>query len=407
MNVPYYIAKRYLLSKSSNNAINFISLIAGIGIIIGSASLFIVLSGFAGLKDFSLQFTTLIDPDLKAIPSSGKSFFVSDEEITQLQNSESIASFSKIIEEQVILSFDDKKRMATIKGVDENYQTVNKIDSLIYQGSWLKKDENQLADGWGQIVVGWGISNDLSFGVLDYAKSVKIFVPKPGKGQVTSMKNAFNSIDAFNVGVFQINEDLDNKYVFTDLETAQSLLNYKQNQFSSIEFKLNRNIDEEVTKNEIISILGDKVIIKNRAQLNDALYKMLNTENLAVYLIFTLVLVIALFNVIGSIIMMILDKRKSLTTLFNLGVTLKDIRNIFFVQGSLMSISGGLIGLFLGFVVVWLQQSFSLIMITPSLPYPVSIQFLNFIIVIVTISILGIIASKIASRRISKKLIET
>ena len=407
MNVPFYIAKRYLLSKSSNNAINFISLIAGIGIIIGSASLFIVLSGFAGLKDFSLQFTTLIDPDLKAIPSSGKSFFVSDEEITQLQNSESIASFSKIIEEQVILSFDDKKRMATIKGVDENYQTVNKIDSLIYQGSWLKKDENQLADGWGQIVVGWGISNDLSFGVLDYAKSVKIFVPKPGKGQVTSMKNAFNSIDAFNVGVFQINEDLDNKYVFTNLETAQSLLNYKQNQFSSIEFKLNQNIDEEVAIKEIISILGDKVIIKNRAQLNDALYKMLNTENLAVYLIFTLVLVIALFNVIGSIIMMILDKRKSLTTLFNLGVTLKDIRNIFFVQGSLMSISGGLIGLFLGFVVVWLQQSFSLIMITPSLPYPVSIQFLNFIIVIVTISILGIIASKIASRRISKKLIET
>lgn len=407
MNVPYYIAKRYLLSKSSNNAINFISLIAGIGIIIGSASLFIVLSGFDGLKDFSLQFTTLIDPDLKAIPSSGKSFFVSDEEITQLQNSESIASFSKIIEEQVILSFDDKKRMATIKGVDENYQTVNKIDSLIYQGSWLKKDENQLADGWGQIVVGWGISNDLSFGVLDYAKSVKIFVPKPGKGQVTSMKNAFNSIDAFNVGVFQINEDLDNKYVFTNLETAQSLLNYKQNQFSSIEFKLNQNIDEEVAIKEIISILGDKVIIKNRAQLNDALYKMLNTENLAVYLIFTLVLVIALFNVIGSIIMMILDKRKSLTTLFNLGVTLKDIRNIFFVQGSLMSISGGLIGLFLGFVVVWLQQSFSLIMITPSLPYPVSIQFLNFIIVIVTISILGIIASKIASRRISKKLIET
>lgn len=407
MNVPYYIAKRYLLSKSSNNAINFISLIAGIGIIIGSASLFIVLSGFDGLKDFSLQFTTLIDPDLKAIPSSGKSFFVSDEEITQLQNSESIASFSKVIEEQVILSFDDKKRMATIKGVDENYQTVNKIDSLIYQGSWLKKDENQLADGWGQIVVGWGISNDLSFGVLDYAKSVKIFVPKPGKGQVTSMKNAFNSIDAFNVGVFQINEDLDNKYVFTNLETAQSLLNYKQNQFSSIEFKLNQNIDEEVAIKEIISILGDKVIIKNRAQLNDALYKMLNTENLAVYLIFTLVLVIALFNVIGSIIMMILDKRKSLTTLFNLGVTLKDIRNIFFVQGSLMSISGGLIGLFLGFVVVWLQQSFSLIMITPSLPYPVSIQFLNFIIVIVTISILGIIASKIASRRISKKLIET
>ncbi len=143
MNFALYIAKRYLLSKSSNNAINFISIIAGIGIIIGSASLFIVLSGFAGLKDFSLQFTTLVDPDLKAIPSSGKSFFVSDEELTQLKKSRSIADFSKIIEEQVILSFDDKKRMATIKGVDENYQNVNKIDSVIYQGSWLTPLINQ------------------------------------------------------------------------------------------------------------------------------------------------------------------------------------------------------------------------------------------------------------------------
>jgi lipoprotein-releasing system permease protein len=405
MNFALYIAKRYLLSKSSNNAINFISIIAGIGIIIGSASLFIVLSGFAGLKDFSLQFTTLVDPDLKAIPSSGKSFFVSDEELTQLKKSRSIADFSKIIEEQVILSFDDKKRMATIKGVDENYQNVNKIDSVIYQGSWLTPLINQGEDEWGQIVVGWGISNDLSFGVLDYAKSVKIFVPKPGKGQITSMKNAFNSIDVVNIGVFQINEDMDNKYVYTNIETAQYLLGNGKNQLSSMEFKINKGIDEETAKAEIEAILGDKILVKNRAQLNDALYKMLNTENLAVYLIFTLVLIIALFNVIGSIIMMILDKRKSLSTLFNLGATLKDIRKIFFIQGSLMSISGGLIGLFLGFVIVVLQKSLSLIMITPSLAYPVSIEFFNFIIVIATISVLGIIASNIASKRISQKLI--
>jgi len=399
MNVAMYIAKRYLLTKSSNNAINFISIIAAIGVIIGSASLFIVLSGFAGLKDFSLQFTTLVDPDLKAIPATGKSFFVTNEELIKLKNCKSIENFSSVIEERVILNFDDKKRMATIKGVDKNYQKVNAIDSVIYQGSWLTKGVNQ-------IVVGWIISNDLSFGVLDYAKSVKIFVPKPGKGQITSMKNAFNSVDAVNVGIFQINEDLDNKYVYSNIETVQYLLNYENNQLSAIEFKIDKDVEEDIALQEIQSILGNKVIVRNRVQLNDSLYKMLNTENLAVYLIFTLVLIIALFNVIGSIIMMNLDKRKSLSTLFNLGTTIKDIRRIFFFQGSLMSIIGGAIGLVLGFIVVFLQQTFSLIMITPSLSYPVSIEPINFLIVLITISILGVIASKIASQRITKSLIE-
>jgi len=399
MNVALYIAKRYLLTKSSNNAINFISIIAAIGVIIGSASLFIVLSGFAGLKDFSLQFTTLVDPDIKAVPSSGKSFFVSEEELIKLEQSSVIISYSKVIEERIILNFDDKKRTATIKGVDENYNKVNKIDSVIYQGSWLANELNQ-------VVVGWGISNDLSFGVLDYAKTLELYVPKPGKGQITSINSAFNSIKVVNVGIFQINEDLDNKFVFSNLETAQSLLNYKNNQISSIEFKLIKGAEEEDAIDAIQAILGDKVTLKNRTQLNDALYKMLNTENLAVYLIFTLVLIIALFNVIGSIIMMILDKKKSLSTIFNLGATVKDIRKIFFFQGSLMSIVGGVIGLFLGFLVVVLQQTFSLIMITPSLAYPVSVVPHNFIIVLLTISILGIIASKIASRRITRNLIE-
>ncbi len=399
MNVSLYIAKRYLLTKSSNNAINFISIIAAIGVIIGSASLFIVLSGFAGLKDFSLQFTTIVDPDIKAIPSTGKSFFISDEELIKLKESRLINNFTKVIEERVILNFDDKKRTATIKGVDENYRKVNAIDSIIYQGSWIIKGVNQ-------IVVGWIISNDLSFGVLDYAKSVKIFVPKPGKGQITSMKNAFNSVDVVNVGIFQINEDLDNKYVFANLETAKDLLNYKENQLSSIEFKMNKGVEEEDALQEIQTILGDKITLKNRAQLNDALYKMLNTENLAVYLIFTLVLIIALFNVIGSIVMMILDKKKSITTLYNLGVPIKNIRKIFFYQGSLMSVVGGILGLALGFIVVLLQKLFSLIMITPSLPYPVSIKPINFVVVFVTIFVLGLIASNIASRRITKGLIE-
>ncbi|MDW5289205.1 ABC transporter permease [Formosa sp. PL04] len=400
MNFPLYIAKRYLRSKSSNNAINFITIIAAVGVILGAASLFIVLSGFAGLKVFTLKFSTIIDPDLKAVPASGKSFLLSNTQFEALNGLEDIASYSKIIEERVILAYDDKNYPAFIKGVDENYNQVNAIDSVIIQGSWLRQNTDQM-------VAGWGISNHLSLGVLDYGKSVTIYVPKPGTGQIKSTSSAFNAIHCVNVGLFDINEPLNETYVYTPFEMSRELLSYAPNQLSAIEFKLNPNVDEASIKPRLESILGENVIIKNRVQLNDALYKMLNTENLAVYLIFTLVLIIALFNVIGSIVMMILDKKKTLSTLYKLGASVKDIRRIFFYQGSLMSVFGGIIGLILGLVIVGLQQAFSLVMITPNLPYPVAITIPNLIIVLLTISVLGIIASKIASVRISKSLIET
>ncbi|CDF77713.1 lipoprotein releasing system transmembrane protein lolC [Formosa agariphila KMM 3901] len=400
MNFPLYIAKRYLRSKSSNNAINFITIIAAIGVILGAASLFIVLSGFSGLKVFTLQFSSIIDPDLKAVPKSGKSFMLSSSQFKAMNNLDGVASYSKIIEERVILAYDGKNFPAFIKGVDENYNQVNAIDSVIIQGSWLRPNTDQM-------VAGWGVSNHLSLGVLDYGKSVTIYVPKPGTGQITSTKSAFNAIHCVNVGLFDINESLNETYIYTAFEKSRELLSYKQNQVSALEFKLNPNIDEDLIKPQLQAILGESVLIKNRVQLNDALYKMLNTENLAVYLIFTLVLIIALFNVIGSIVMMILDKKKTLSTLYKLGASVKDIRRIFFFQGSLMSIFGGIVGLILGLIIVGLQQAFSLVMITPSLPYPVAITIPNIIVVLLTISVLGIIASKIASVRISKSLIKT
>ncbi|WP_445955471.1 ABC transporter permease [Yeosuana sp.] len=399
MNVSLYIAKRYLLSKSSNNAINFITIIAAIGVILGAASLFIVLSGFAGLKDFTLQFSSIVDPDLKAEAAIGKSFILTDDDTAKFKDLKDIALYSKIIEERVIIALDDKNDIVTLKGVDESFESVNDMNSVIVQGSWLTQDANQ-------VVVGWGVSSNLSLGVLDYSKAVTLYVPKPGKGQITLTNNPYNTIKAVNVGVFDINEKLNDTYVFTSIDMARNLLNYTPQQVTGIEFRLVDGADRDLVKSEIQEILGDRVVIKNREQLNDALYKMLNTENLAVYLIFTLVLIIALFNVIGSIIMMILDKKKTLNTLFNLGATLKDIRRIFFLQGSLMTVVGGIIGLLIGLLVIVLQAKFALVMITSSLAYPVTLKFENFLIVFVTISVLGVMASKIASVRITKTLVE-
>lgn len=400
MKFPLYIAKRYLFSKSSNNAINFITIIAGIGVVIASAALFVVLSGFAGLKDFSLQFTTLVDPDLKILPAKGKTFLLTESQTAELKILDGVSSFTKVLEERALLTYKSKNLIVTLKGVGENYPQAS-ADSIILVGDWMVK-------GTDQLVAGAGIANNLSFGVFDYDEVIKVSVPKPGKGQFSSVQSIYNSINAVNSGIFSVNEDLDHSLVYANIETVQYLLNYEEDQLSAVEVLLNDEADIVSVSEQLKTIFGDSVIIKTRAQLNDALYKMLNTENLAVYLIFTLVLIIALFNVIGSIIMMILDKKKNLNTLYNLGITIPEIRKIFFLQGSLMSILGGVIGVILGFVLVLNQlhgPDILKIMITPTLPYPIVVKFWNVVIVLITISALGVVASKIASVRISKQLI--
>ncbi len=399
MNFPLYIAKRYLLSKSSSNAINIMTLIASGGVIIASAALFIVLSVFAGLKDYSLQFSSFVDPDLKLLPVEGKSFVFSDGDRNQLKSLEGISSFSEVIEERIIIKSENKNLLATLKGVDSNYLNVTQIDSMVSKGYWFTPNSNE-------VVSGWGISHNLSFGVLDFRKSLSLYVPKPGKGQISSIKGAYNAVFVNNVGLFDINEELNDKYVFSDISLSKQLLNYKNNQISALEIKLNSDAEEGVVREAINTSFKNRFSIKNREQLNDALFKMLNTENLAIYLIFTLVIIIALFNVIGAIIMMILDKKKSLNTLFNLGTEPKTIKSIFFWQGSLMTIISGVIGVVLGLFIVFFQQQFELVMLTPELPYPVRLNALNIFVVLVTIFALGILASRLASQRITKKLIQ-
>ena len=376
------------------------TLIASAGVIIASAALFIVLSVFAGLKDYSLQFSSFVDPDLKLLPSAGKSFMFSEEEQVKLQAIDGIASYSKVVEERIIIKSENKNLLATIKGVDSNFLEVTNLDSMITKGGWISPEGNE-------VVSGWGISNNLSFGILDFRKALSLYVPKPGKGQLTSVQSAYNSVFVNNVGLFDINEELNSEYVFSNIALAKRLLNYKTDQISALELKLSPDADEDDVREAIDATFNYQFNIKNREQLNDALFKMLNTENLAIYLIFTLVIIIALFNVIGAIIMMILDKKKSLNTLFNLGTEPRTIKSIFFWQGSLMTMVSGIIGVFLGLLVVFLQQSFDLVMLTPELAYPVRLKAFNIVIVLVTIFALGIVASRIASQRITKKLIQT
>jgi lipoprotein-releasing system permease protein len=399
VNFPLYIAKRYLFSKSKNNAINIISRIASGGIIVGAMALFVVLSVFSGLRVFSLSFSNDFDPDLKVNPILGKSFTISPEQENQIKSINGIANFSKIIEERVLFSFNGKQHVSNIKGVDCNFSKVNKASQKLFNGQWLKQNTYQC-------VVGYGISEKLSIGLFDFNNPFEVYAPKPGKGNIDNPEEAFNRSDLIPVGIYAISEELDSKYVFADLGLVQELLEYKPTQISGIEIRTKPNISNAEVIDAITKIFNNKVAVKTRAQLNATLYKMLNTENIAVYLIFTLVIIIALFNLIGSLIMMVLDKKANLKTLYNLGTEVKDLRKIFLLQGTLLSVFGGAIGLFLGIIIVVIQQQFQLIMITPSLAYPVEFSLQNVAIVFVTIVALGFIASLIASSRVTKKLLD-
>jgi lipoprotein-releasing system permease protein len=399
LNFSFYIAKRYLRTSSKNSAINIISRIASFGVIAGAMALFVVLSVFSGLKDFSLSFANDFDPDLKVLPKKGKSFVITETQKAQLQKIEGIKFYSKVIEEKVLFVYKGKEQVAMIKGIDNQYNLVNNIQKALYQGEWI-------APQTPQVVVGNGISHKLSMGLFDLNNTFEIFVPRPGKGAITNPETAFNKSNLIPVGIYAINDELDSKYVFADIQLTQELLSYKPNQISSLEIKTDSLADEDAVISGIQKAFSNQVTVKNRAQLNDSLHKMLNTENTAIYLIFTLVIIMTLFTLAGAIIMIILDKKDNLKTLYNLGNTIKDIRRIFLLQGTLVTLLGGIIGIGLGMILVLIQQHYKLVMITESLAYPVRFSMENCTIVFLTIAVLGCLASYIASSSVNKKLLD-
>ncbi len=402
MNFPLYIARRYIRSKSSQNAVNIINMVTFAVIVIGSAALFIVLSGFSGLKDFSLSFSNTFDPDLKALPVQGKSFAFDKEAAAALMEIPGVVSLSGELEERVYLTHRQKSRIAWIKGVDSAYTQTTGIDSTLFLGQWDLIGQ--------QTVAGIDIANLLGLSVQDYRSPLVVLAPKPGKGGLGTGglgQKPYNQLSLVLSGVYRIEENLDKKYIFAELPLVQSLLERGYDQVSGVSFKLAPGTDEKTARASIREILGPGVQLKNRKELNQTLYRMLNTENLATYLIFTLVLIIALFNVVGAIIMMILDKQQHLRILYSLGLTLKELRRIYFIQGVLVTSAGGLIGILIGSVLIVSQKFFGWLKITPTLAYPVEYRLVNVLLVLVTIVVLGVIAARIASNRINYRLLKS
>ena len=395
MKIPFYIAKRYVFSRSKSSAINFITAITAVGIFIGALVMFVVLSVFSGLKDYSLSFVKGYDPDLRIVSTVGKTLDLTADKEQKIKQIEGIEQYSKYVEERVLLRYDSKEQIAYIRGVDQNFNSVNPVEEFVFLGEWNPEGN--------EAVVGYIIAQKLSIGIFDYDNSLQILVPKAGKGTIS--QEDFNKITLKPTGIYSFNdEDKDSRFVYAHLPMVQYLLQLDSVKVSGIEFKLKAGVAENRIKGELTEIFGKDTEIKNRTELNETLHKMLNTENLIVYLIITLVIIITLFTLIGTIIMVVLDKRQNLKTLYNIGLPIKGLKQIFLYQGVLLSFFGCVLGILLGIILVLLQQQFAFWMLSPTLPYPVNFNFENILIVFVTIMLLSYIASKIASSRVSEKL---
>ncbi len=391
MSVVIKIAWRYFFSKSGQTVINRINSIALLVIIVATSALMIVLSAFSGLKDFGLSFSNIFDPDFRIIPKLGKTISLDSSKIRRLEKVDGIKAFSPILEEKVFLSFKEKNQVAHLKGVGLDYLNVIPADSLVSVGEWLVPESNA-------IVAGYGIGADMNLGVYDYGSFLNISIPR--KNLNSSLRqNPFYTQQAVTIGLYQISEDIDQKYIFSTLDFARDLLQYPQNVFSSIEIKASPEANSKDLKKKIQKIMGDSVQIKDRTQINTALYKMLNTEHLAIYLIFTLVLIVALFNVVGALVMMILDKKPQMNILKAMGITQHQLGQTFFLLGMMIVLFGGIIGLVLSSVVILIQQWDPFINIPgTSLAYPVKWELENILIVMGTLLLLGSLASAWASR---------
>ena len=395
MSYELKIAWRYFFSKSKQTIVNRINSFAFVMVVVTTASLFIVLSAFSGLKEFGLSFSNIFDPDYKIIPDQGSYFNVSDKVMARLESIPEIIAVAPEIEKKVYLSFKDKSQIAILKAVSENYTAVSNVDDLVTLGDWLSFKGSEA-------VVGFGIAGNLSLGIYDYNDFLKITVPNINSGGSLN-QSMFTSLPMMVSGLFQINEDLDKKYLFSNLKFGQNLLALKSNEFSSIVLKVIPGVKKTTLTQLIKTHLQTSFRLVSRAEQNEALYRMLNTENLGVYFIFSLVMIIGLFNVIGSLTMMILDKQRQIKILIYLGATRKGIYKIFMIIGLLICGIGGATGLIFAAFLVFLQSYYPFVFVPgTNIEYPVIFELNNLIIVIITLLVLGTISTAWALKSLSR-----
>ena len=387
-----WVARRYLFSRKSHNAINIISGIAALGVGIGTMALICVLSVFNGFDSLIQGMFSTFDPDLKITVSQGKTFDINTPEWEKVKKLNNVAYFTEVIEENALLRFRDKQMPATIKGVSDDFQKMTKIDSIMFDGKFL------LYDGaFQRAVPGVGVASILGLGA-NFIDPLYIYAPKRTSHiNLLHPENSFNQIGTFVSGIFSVKQlQYDDHYVLVSIELARDLFEYQPNKVSSIELKLKDNIKTLDAQKKIKNILGGNFEVKDRYEQQEDFFKILKIEKWITYLILCFILLIASFNIISSLSMLIIDKKQDIQTLRNLGAEQQLIRRIFLFEGWLISAVGAVLGIIMGLLLCLLQQHFGILKLGTGYVvdvYPVLVNFWDVLLVFMTVLLMGFLAA--------------
>jgi lipoprotein-releasing system permease protein len=401
MNFPFFIAKRYFSTKNNNNFVHIISWVSLFGVAIGTAALILVLSVFNGFEQLVLSMYNSFDPHLKISSAEGKTF--NPESIkTLISANNEIAVSAFVLEEKVLLKYQEKEFIATVKGVSANYSQLANFDSLIIEGNYINENDYQ-----NVAAVGAGVAYYLSMGLGAVFEQLHVFVPNRNSKTLLNPQTAFKQSTVKPVGIFRIQAEIDEQYIITPLAFIQQL-SEKENEVSAIEIKLKNADNMLLVQQQLKEVLGPAYSVKNRLEQQAILYKILNTEKLVVFLILLFIMIIAAFNIIGSLSMLILDKKEDILTLKSFGATQQQIQSIFFNKSMLTILAGASSGLLIGIAVGFLQQTFGFIGMGGGNfvidAYPISFSILDVLLVFSSVIFIGLLASCYPSIQLTKRL---
>lgn len=404
MKLPLLFARRYIFSKKSTNAIHIISGVSVLGITLGGAALLIILSVFNGFEDLLRKMISSFKPDVQVSIKEGKVFALDSVQWIKIQDIEGIAAVSQTLEELALFGYDDVQQLGMMKGVDSAFTNVIYLDTAITAGSFSTYDHDK------QIYYGVvGAALEYALGVVvesAYQEPIKVYMPRRDKKNLSGTQ-AFKQRDLYPSATYSVQQPDFDKYLIARLDFAQEILSYKQNEISALEIRLASPQDEKKVVEQLQNILGDGFSIRNRYQQDEAFFKITNTEKWVGFLIFAFTLGLVAFNMVGALWMLVLEKKTDIATLKAMGATNALIRNIFLMEGALLSLIGGVVGCIIAAVLCWLQQQFGFVQLQGSGgfvidSYPVSMRVSDFVLVLGTVLLIGTLAAWLPAWRASR-----
>lgn len=400
---PLYIAWRYLFAKKTHNAINIITLVSVIGVAVGAMALVVVLSVTNGFEQLIMKQFNAFHADLEISPATGKTFSIGQFPLDEITEMPGVLHQGQLLEESGMLRYRDRQHLVKLRGVDSLYHKITGIDTLIIKGDYILEN-----NGRDFFILGNGVYITLNASIHDYLHQIEVFVPRRGRTTGLHPAQAFRSSANYASGVFAVQTEFDMEYVLLPIKLMRRLLEY-DDEVTSVVVSIDPNYNHNRIQRQIQAALGDEYTVKNRLQQQDFLYKVMRSEKWAIFFILTFILIIAAFNIVGSLTMLVLEKQRDVAILRSMGASKKLVERIFLIEGMLISFGGALTGIVLGGVITWLQMQYGIITIQAEgmfiiESYPVELQFGDLVLVAFTVFSIGLLASLIPLKNIWKTM---